>query len=436
MCRKKFQGKTLLVLGSNVGSTDIVEYAKANGAHTIVADYYPPERSAAKQTADEHVLISTADLDSLSNLIKERSVDGVFAGIHEFNLLKAQELSKRFGLPFYCTREQWEQVESKNKFRKLCEKYHVPCPKTYYVGSDLDESDWEKICFPAVIKPVDGSASVGVFICGSREEMESHLNESLCVSKSRKVIVEEWVEGKEFTAHYTISNGKAALACVDNRYSVAVHKGAVTTVPIARIYPSVFLDDYIKQVNPSILDLCEGLELDTAILFVQGIYQEQSKTFHIFEAGLRCAGEAPYRFINEINGINAMELMTEFILGVKPDYDLSKEDPYLKGKCCGIVSFVAKGAIVGSILGLEEAVKATPSVLEYENRYPVGSATPDGDTLHQLMLRFVMICNSREQMAEDIRYLNQHITVLDTEGDSMVIKMEPESLFVRGGGIV
>ena len=82
-----FNGKTLLVLGSNVGSVEIVHYARAHGAHTIVADYFEPEKSAAKLVADEHALISTADVPQLEQLIKARHIDGVLAGISEFNLL-------------------------------------------------------------------------------------------------------------------------------------------------------------------------------------------------------------------------------------------------------------------------------------------------------------------------------------------------------------
>ena len=55
----KFANKTLLVLGSNVMATEIVEYARHNGAYVIVADYYPVEKSAAKRVADEAINIST-----------------------------------------------------------------------------------------------------------------------------------------------------------------------------------------------------------------------------------------------------------------------------------------------------------------------------------------------------------------------------------------
>ena len=96
----KFEGKKLLLLGSNVGILDIIKYAKKNGAVTIVADNRPVEKSVGKQFADDNVLISTADIEGLKEYIKENKVDGVFAGISEFNLLKAMELSHFFWFPF------------------------------------------------------------------------------------------------------------------------------------------------------------------------------------------------------------------------------------------------------------------------------------------------------------------------------------------------
>ena len=71
----KFKGKRLLILGSNAGSSDIVTYAQNNGAHTIVIDYLQPEQSESKQIADENFLISTADTDTIVNLIKTKKIN-------------------------------------------------------------------------------------------------------------------------------------------------------------------------------------------------------------------------------------------------------------------------------------------------------------------------------------------------------------------------
>lgn len=426
----KFQGKTILVLGSNVSSDDIVYYAKKNGAHTIVADYYPSEKSKAKQIADEAVCISTADIDSLQQLAIERNVDAVFSGISEFNILKAMDLSERLGLPFYCSKAQWDSIESKESFRRLCIAHSVPCPLEYYHGSSVDECVESVNEWPVVVKPVDASASEGVSFCNDEQELRDAFSNALLASQKSVVIVEEYVQGSEFTAHYTLHNGKATLSCIDNRYPVAVHKGAVTTVPVARIYPNLHLGAYVKQVNPHMVRLVESIGVKEGVLFVQGIYNEQNNSFAVFEAGLRSAGEAPYRFLKDINEVNYLSNMIDGVLLGRTDFDVSKEDPYLQGKCAGIISFVAYGGHqVGAIFGLEEAVAKTTSVIAYENRYPVGSITPDTDTLRQLMIRFVMESDSRESMARDIAFLNEHIDVRDVNGNDMVIKMDPERLF-------
>lgn len=426
---KKFSNKKLLVLGSNVGATDIVSYAKENGAYTIVADYYPPERSSAKQIADESLLISTGEVDEIEKIVRERKIDGILAGISEFNLLNAEKISSRVGLPFYFTREQWDLIEKKSAFRKLCEKHNVPCPKTYFIGREIPESLWETISYPVMIKPVDSSSSKGVYRCNNKAELLSHYEDSLSNSECGEIIIEQCAVGDEFSAHYTIANGRVSLASVDNRYPVAVHEDDPTTIPVARVYPCLYIDEYLKQVNPAMTELCKDIGLKDAILFIQGLYDSEKNEFNVFEAGLRSAGEAPYRFIKQVNGVNAMHVLVDHAMNVPSDFDSDKEDPKMKGKCCGIISFVTKGGKVGKIEGLEEAVKATPSVLEYECRYPVGSETPDGRTLRQLMIRFVMLCDSREKMAEDIDYLNKNITVLNDKGEDMVIKMQPSRLF-------
>ena len=427
----KFAGKTLLVLGSNVASSDIVQYAKSEGAYTIVADYLPPEKSKAKQYADMALQISTADIESLNDAVKKYNINGVLAGISEFNLLKAMELCRINNFPFYCTPEQWNNIESKDCFRRLCQENNVPCPETYFTGTQIDNETFKNFKYPLVLKPVDASASAGVFICHSEQEFKSHINESLEKSNKKLIIAEEFIKGNEFTAHYVLCNGKASLACVDNRYPIAIHDGQVTTIPAARIYPSVFIDDYIRSTDSSVRKMCESIGMKNGIVFVQGIHDPQTNDFRIFEAGLRCAGEAPYRFLSKITGQKFINILVDHALLGCTDYDLSLEKPLLDGKCCGIVSFVAKHGIVCEIKGLEETVKNVPSVVEYENRYPKGSEVPDTDTLRQLMIRFVMVCESREKMAEDIEKLNNGITVLNEKGENMIVKFSPEKLFEK-----
>ena len=231
----KIQGKKLLLLGSNVGTEDIIRYAKENGVYTIVTDYLPKEKSFGKQLADESWDISTADLDFLKKKIVESKIDGIFAGIGEFNMLKAMELCHHFRFPFYCTREQWDLIENKESFRTLCESFSVPCPVTFLTGSDVSENRLNTIKYQVIVKPVDASSSIGITICRDKESLKEAISVARNSSVKGRIIIEEFFEGEEFTAHYTIVNGIVSLSCIDNRVPVAVHSGSVTTIPVARV---------------------------------------------------------------------------------------------------------------------------------------------------------------------------------------------------------
>lgn len=427
---RKFEGKKLLLLGSNVGTLDLIRYAKDNGAYTIVADNLPVERSFGKQYSDDHVLISTADVESLKNYIRDNKIDGVFAGISEFNLLKAMELCHYFGFPFYCTREQWDLIENKDSFRDLCLEFDVPCPRTYFTGETVPTEILNNIQYPVIVKPVDSSASVGVSICRDYQSLCEAVPEAIRNSEKERIIIEEFFEGEEFTVHYTVANGKVSLSSVDNRIPVAVHLGDVTTVPIARIYPSTFIEEYVKQVNAKMIDLCKSLALRAGVLFVQGLYNRQRNEFSIFEAGLRCAGEAPYRIIEKVNGVSFMNLFVDYaLLGEVENYDLVKDDPLMKGKACCISSFVSKGGIIGKICGYENVEKIVPSIVDKEYRYHEGDATPNGNTLRQIVLRFVLVCDSKEHLIRDVEAINKSVQVLDKKGEDMCYRFDAREYF-------
>ena len=306
----------------------------------------------------------------------------------------------------------------------------MPCPKTYFSGKDVPEDIINTIEYPVIVKPVDSSSSIGITICRDYTTLCKAILEAIRNSDKGRIIIEEYFDGEEFSVHYTIVNGAVSLSCIDNRVPVAVHPGDVTTVPVARVYPSNFINDYIEQVNEKMIDLCRSLGLTAGVLFVQGLYNRHKKQFSIFEAGLRSAGEAPYRIIQEVNGINFMNNLVDYaLLGQVQDFDITKDDPYLKGKVCCVTSFVSKGGRVGQIIGYEETIKNVQSIVDSECRYHEGDVTPDGNTLRQIMMRFVLICDNVEQLVNDIETINNSISVLDDKGEDLCYRFDVRNYF-------
>lgn len=425
----KFRQKKVLVLGSNVGSCDIVNYAKDNGAYTIVADYLQEKDSPAKIIANESILLSTGNIESLVKFVTDNKIDAILSGVSEFNILNAMEISKLSNLPFYCNKSQWDVVEHKDQFRFLCNKFNIPTPNTYFCGS-IAEFDINIVTnYPVVVKPIDGSSSIGVFICNSKLELEEKIIISSKESMSGEIIIEDFFEGDEFSVHYTIVNGESYLSSMDNRYPIKINNGNVTSIPIARIYPSRFLQEYVKQVDSNMKELCNSLKLKTGVLFIQGLYNEKTNTFAIFEAGLRSAGEAPYRIIEKLNRNNYLKNMVdEALLGRVTNFDPLREDPMFNNKICAVISLVSKGGVIGNITGFDEIEKKVSSIIDKECRYSVGAVVPIGNTLKQIVIRFVLICNSVSELISDIEKINSNVNIYSTNGEDMCLKFNTQLL--------
>ena len=85
-----------------------------------MTDWYPLERSPAKQIADEALYVSTADVDAVVDLIKEKNINGVITGFTDSVLPYYAMICKKAGLPCYGTKEQFEIMINKRKYKELC----------------------------------------------------------------------------------------------------------------------------------------------------------------------------------------------------------------------------------------------------------------------------------------------------------------------------
>ena len=416
----KFDGKVFLELGTNIGSVEIVKYAKSEGAYVIVTDYLPFEKSEAKHYADEAAMISTLDFDALEKFAKERNVDGVFCGVNETNLKAVRELTTRLDLPCYFTKDQWDLCQNKAEFKELCKQYDVPTTKQFSISYPPTSEEMKSIEYPVIVKPVDLGASRGIHICNNEQELLDGYRDAYEKSISKRIIVEEYIVGDEISATYTMINGECKLSMLSHMYYNKEQKGLVP-LPDAYIYPSKHLDRFLQEVDSKMRKMIVSTGYRDGTIFITGIATE--KRFAFFEAGLRMAGTVPYIFVNAINGINIMQLMTEYAInGTVSDTDLiSLEDPTLKGKKCCLFSLLNGGGLISSVIGLDKA-RMIPGVIWVTEQRKIGDrVVPDG-TLGQVHLRFYIVRDTVDEVKEVIRKIRSIVSVKDGNGKNMLLK--------------
>lgn len=432
------KGKRLLLLGAQEMMCSAVTTAKKLGAYTIVADYN--EDFPAKKFADEKLLISTSDIDGLLKACREKKVDGVFSGYSELNQFFTLELCEKGGYPYYGTREQVETLAVKDNFKRCCAKYGVPGVPEFTLTEELLAEDMAKLEYPVIVKPVDSFSGKGITICSDESMVAGAVKAAIKQSRAGKFLVEKYMDDEHYdviTAYYSIQDGKVALDAMVDRYMYSFGTRRLNT---ALLYPSQYLDRYIKEADAKVRNMLEQIGVKNGTLFIEGCVNADG--FWFWESGFRLCGAQQQILPSHICGVDIQEMLICYALtGRMADEDkMCLEDPYFHGKsACNGVVFINKGTIA-EISGIDE-IRNIPGVVNFSPLHAVGSTVSDEDigTLNQSFARFHIIADSKEELFTKITGIYDKLKVISTEGDNMVMntfdfdEMRQEKRWARSG---
>ena len=353
MNNQVIKAKRLLILGGMRISCEIVRKAKAMGVYTLVADYNTIEDSPGKQIADEAVDLNVTDVDAVVNYVKNHDVDGVFVGFNDMLLPHYAEICEKVGLPCYGTKTQFETLIAKDRYKDLCRQFGVPTIPEY----DIND---EYIKYPVLVKPVDSSGSRGITICRNRQELEKAVEIGRKVSKTEKVLIERYMDGREVTAFWTFQNGNYYLSALANRHVKHNQGSDVIPLPVGYTFPSVFLPKYQREVEEPCKKMFRHLGIKNGMMFMQ--CKVEGDNCYLYDLGYRSTGSLEYKILKRMCGYDPLEMMIRYALtGKMGDEDISqKVNPLFATPAFNVSCLCAPGTIK-SITGIE-TVKAMEEV--------------------------------------------------------------------------
>ncbi len=402
------KGKRLLVLGGSRISCEIVRKAKEMGIYTMVTDWYPVEKSPAKELTDEYFMTSTSDIPAMKKLIIDNNIDGVITGYTDSVLPYYADICEATGLPAYGTREQFEMLTDKTKYKKLCKEFNVPVIEEYEVSEfDLETNKINDIKYPVLVKPADGSGARGVFICNNAEELRVKYKEALNYSQSKNILVERYVKGEEVTVFYLLDNEEIYLTGMGNRHMKHNQEGVIP-LPVAYTFPSVHLSNYMKETDKNVKEMFRSLGMKNGMVFMQCLVQDDECI--VYDIGYRLTGTLEYKLMNEVAGYDPLEMLIRFSLtGKMTGKNLENIiNPVWRPYACN-VSFLMKPGTIKEIKGIDK-IKEMPGVVDAVLAHHEGDTLPieAKGMLRQIMLRVFAIAESEEELKQkltDIYYL-------------------------------
>lgn len=408
------EGKRLLILGGMRISCEIVRKAKAMGIYTLVADYNKIEDSPGKQIADEAVDLSVIDVDAVVDYVKNNAIDGVFVGFNDMLLPYYAAICQRTGLPCYGTKEQFETLIAKDQYKALCRQFGVPTIPEY----DIND---EHIKYPVLVKPVDSSGSRGITICHNRQELDEAVEIGRKASKTGKVLIERYMDGREVTVFWTFQDGNYYLSALANRHVKHNQGTDVIPLPVGYTFPSVYLPKYRAEVEENCKRMFKHLGLKDGMMFMQ--CKVEDGTCYVYDLGYRLTGSLEYKILERVCGYNPLEMMICHALTGKMGEEsiADKAVPEFKTPAFNVSCLCAPGTIT-KIEGIDE-VKAMPEVEDVVIAHTSGETITEQmkGLLAQITVRVLGSVENKEQLLSTMQKIDNTIHIVGSKGEELLL---------------
>lgn len=410
----ELKGKRLLILGGMRISCEIVKKAQAMGIYTLVADYNKMEDSPGKQIADEAVDLSVIDVDAVVNYVKNNDIDGVFVGFNDMLLPYYAEICEKAGLPCYGTKKQFETLIAKDQYKAICRQFGVPTIPEY----DLND---ENIQFPVLVKPVDSSGSRGITICHNRQELDAAVEVGKKASKTDKVLIERYMDGREVTVFWTFQDGNYYLSALANRHVKNNQGDDVIPLPVGYTFPSVFLPKYQRDVEENCKKMFRHLAIKDGMMFMQ--CKVENGTCYLYDLGFRPTGSLEYKILNRVCGYDPLEMMIYFSLTGKMGKEdiATKVNPNFNTPAFNVSCLCTPGTIK-EIIGVEE-VKNMDVVEDVVVAHTKGETITEQmrGLLAQITIRVLGSVDDKEHLLSVMQNINQTIHLIGEDGRELLL---------------
>ena len=308
--------KTLVIGGGHPQYNLIQALVELGQSITVIDDR---ENLPAYRVTDDVVKINRYDVKNILSFADKVKPQYVASGGNDNAVHTMALVAERLGLPSYVSSEVAEWPMRKGETRKLFGKYNLPVPKTYEVSS-LEEGhglDWDSITFPVVIKPDEGIGQTGVDRANSKEEALASIEEAFGVTRNGRVLLQEFIEGREVSLNGIVMNEKFHLLTSSYRNS-SRERGGAFGVSLEKVYPAVTDRELLIQIEQIINEACAAMGVKNAPIYAQIIINAEQKPF-IIEVMPRLSGGEDPRAVHSATGFDVSKATAKLCMGKSVD---------------------------------------------------------------------------------------------------------------------
>lgn len=309
--------KKLMVLAAGLLQIPVIKKAHEMGYYVIAVDDDP--NAPGMVMADKAIVPGgLMNEEKLVAIAKEEHIDGVIHPCSEVAMNVMGRINDELGL-FGISKEIAIRATNKHLMREAFEKYGAPSPKSILTRDEEDA--WATFCNEfdtnAILKPSRNSGSRGIakVVKGiSKEEFVALYRRALEESRDHQVLIEQFIEGPEFSVEVIVWNGEPrVLAVTDKKTTEAPY-----FVELGHNQPSLYPDEVQQKLKEGAIAGCKALGLTNCAAHCE--LKVQNGEAYLMEIGARMGGDFISTELTHLSsGIDMVAATIDVVLGVKPN---------------------------------------------------------------------------------------------------------------------
>lgn len=342
--------KAVLIFGVGPLQESIIKRAKLMGLYTVGID--PVADATCRDAVDAFEVVGGQDYEGTCAVVEKYGIDAIVTAATDKPLVMMARIAEKYGFPFYSVETaQWSTDKFQMKQRFV--EGGVPCAKGRLVKSVEETVD---MIYPVIVKPRDNSGSRGVKLCRSKEELAASMNEAFEVSKLDTVLVEEYIEGPEYSIEGLHYDGKTEVIQFTEKKTTEFPYN----VELGHKQPANISNETKQQIREIVTKIGEALRFENCPSHTELKINERG--IFVIETSPRLGGDYITSTLVPLStGINMEDQLLHIAIGEKVDTTIGRFD-----KASGVCFFCLPEGVVKNDTAENNEILNLPGVHSFE----------------------------------------------------------------------
>lgn len=363
--------KSILVFGVGELQKSIINRAHLMGLYVVGID--PCEDAFAKDDCDAFEVVGGQDYEGTIAVAKKYGVSAIVTAATDKPLVMMARVAKALKLPFYSEETaRWSTDKFQMKQRFI--EGGVPCAKGRLISS-IEEA--EGLNYPIIVKPRDNSGSRGVKICNTPIELKESIDEALQYSHLDSVLVEEVIEGPEYSIESLHYDGKSEVIQFTEKKTTPFPYN----VELGHKQPANLSDDVKNQIREIVSKIGKALKFENCPSHTE--LKVNNRGIFVIETSPRLGGDYITSTLTPLStGINLEDQLLHIALGEPVDTKTGRVD-----RASGVCFFDFPEGKVISIspkLTIQQPTANSQQPINWPGVYAFNLKLKEGDTVGKI----------------------------------------------------